>query len=520
MIDGKHAKMRKHLTKVRNSLDHRLQQISAASQSQTNSTLVDVLGSFETDVAKFGNFVEIGDDLVDNTIALSRARMGVWVTLSLSLVIAGVNYGLLYLFFDEYFAGLQVPYIGLEFAILIAGLFPILEFAAGIGTEVVSQLSAQKAVRVVIATVAAFIVLVLASFEFIIFHELFGGLFQKLADFPPGGVMQSLVSCVGPALTLMQALFGYGAGDNLLKLRSAKVERSIKEQVASANSFVADLPKRLSEISHSAAQAKLSVDELASQVRGRGDLDLPLATQLAEQRAEFQKAISSVNPTSWPPHVDGGKAEAAAIETYAWVLPLLAICIGVAFIWTFGSILSSSAALGMSGSAMGYIIATGTILACFASGSQLLDRVTISHNPQTEWKDALSPRDSLFKVVASVTMALVIAGILLTCIMSKGVQGIAVALLLSAIVGAVTWIGSYMDLLARGFSYLVRLLVYSFDLLATLIVKAVWNTLGAIAAAVVAITLFVAQTLALPLTLVVRAFQQRGDVAASKEATL
>lgn len=496
MVDRKHRQLRRDLTRIRANIDRCLQQISAASAGHEGGTLIDLLRGFQSDTQRALQFGTIEDGFVDDTVARSKARFSATTAVIFMFVITAANFGLLYLFFDEFFAGLRVPYIGIQLALALALAFPIVEAAGGFAGEMLARSEAGRAMTTVGLAVIVLVVIVLGALEFVIFYQLLGPLFQAIRSFPRDGLMHMAVSFVGPAFTALEAIFGFIATRNLLRLRELSAHISIRDQISDAREFVDGLESRYGRIDRAAAAAIQSIDELECQFQGRRNGEIPVASTLAEQREALKSAINDVDPERWAGHVPAGDGDRAAVTTQAWILPLLIIAALAFFSLVAGWVLARSGIAGRYGFWIDALIALVTASSCLLAGAHLFDRTTVAYDTGSEWRDAIAPRDSAFPVAALAILATAAAGTTYACIAADGWTGIAAALLLVAVLIGVAIAGSYLDLAARGFSFLITILpLIALFALSTLALGG-WATLliaaGIIAAAIHAIVALLA----------------------------
>ncbi|HZF94299.1 MAG TPA: hypothetical protein VEZ20_05420 [Allosphingosinicella sp.] len=455
LFEHKHRKLGRELASIRQVLDRRLQQIAAASLRGGGGSLVDLLRGFKADVDRALTFGTLEDGFVDDTLRRKKAVFYTTLSVIFALVLAAANFGLLYLFFSESFEGQRIPLLGLELAFALSLLFPVLEFAAGVGGKIAEEAGAVA--KYVGFAVAALALLGFGSLEYIIFYQLFDGLFEQMVGFERGGTAHALTSLVGPALTLLEAVFGYMAMKHIGEWRELRTHQTIRGQIADANRFVAGLEGRYHEIDRAASAAGHSVDELANQLSGRGEAELPVASAIAEQREALRSAIDGVNPERWPAHKPGSDSEEKSVKALSWILAVLALAGAAIFTLAAGPTIERSGIFGRDADLIGYVVALGAAAACFVAGSHLFDRTTVAYDTGSEWRAAIAPRDNAYRMAAAFTLLIAVAGTAWICIEVAGVPGIARALFLIALLVAMAMAGSYHDMIARGAGFLVRM---------------------------------------------------------------
>lgn len=498
-LDRKHNRLKRELVQIRATIDRRLQQITRASRSTGGTSLLDLLAGFKADTDRALKFDEIDDALVDKSIRLSKAKTNFAIFLIAIIVVTLFNLGLLYLFFDEFFGGLTLPYLGIEVAILAAAFFPFLESFGGLAAEAIREKDDSPSATLLKSAALVFGIFSLASLEYYIFYKLFEGGFKGQLDFPEGGLFHKTISLVGPTLTIFQAMFGYGIARELDRIKEFGTIKSIKEHIAAAKKFVDGLEGRYDRIEAAAARASESIDEFAAQVRGRGEAQLPAVSLLSDERKRFIEAVDSVNPNRWKRDVAPSDGDIDAVTAYAWFLPIgVAFVLGV-FSFVFAPAVQESGLFPASPSlAIWLSLLTG--LVALLAGGLLFDRASSAVEHDSTWKDVLSPRDSAFKVFGLIALFAIVIGISWICITANGWIGVAQSVLLIGILAAVCWASSYIDLMLRGVAYLGSILWSGIVWLLSAIVRLGWYAILLLTVALVATFLFLLHVIAWPVT--------------------
>lgn len=509
-LDRKHARLKRELNQIRATLDRRLQQITLASKATGGASLIDLLTGFKADSERALEFGEIEDHLVDKSTERATARFRAWTLITFALVITVVNSGLLYLFFDEMFAGLTVPYLSIELALVVAILFPVLEMGGGVGSELAKDKSDSPGTKLIVYAVVTLLAVALGSLEYMIFYQLLAGAFQGQLAFEPNGIAHKLVALVGPALTAAEAMFGFGIARNMLRLRELGAVKTIKDHVALAQRFVNGLEGRYDRIEEAAARASQSIDEFAAQVKGRGEAELPAVTALAEERGKFLEAVNSVNPNRWKRDVDPAAGDVDAVTGYAWFLPILVVLLVAVLAFVFAPAIEKS---GLFTAAPGTatFLAVGAGLVALVTGGTLFDRATSAVEHDASWKDVLSPRDGAFKVISVLALSLLAGGIVWICLSADGVVGIGEAAILIAIIAGLCWVSSYADLMLRGLAYLGSIVWQALVWLFRTLIRLGWIAILLIVAGLTALVLFILHVAAWPFTLIRSVFDRRGS---------
>lgn len=499
LLDRKHARLKRELAQIRATIDRRLQQITRASRSTSGASLMDLLTGFKDDIAKATQFDELDDAFPDKRIALSKARTKFGIFLVAILGTTLFNFGMLYLFFDEFFGGLTVPYLGIEAAMVAAFVFPFLESLGGIAAESVKEKDDSPSAKLIKSLALTFVIFSLASLEYYIFYKLFESGFQDQLDFPAGGLFHKTISTTGPTVTILQALFGYGFARELDRIKELGTITSIKQQVAGAKRFFDGLEGRYDRIEEAAARASESVDEFAAQVKGRGEAELPAVSLLSEERKKFVEAVDSVNPNRWKREIAPSEGDIDAVTAYAWFLPLGVAFVLVVFAFVFAPAIRESGVLpGAPGLALGLALLVGFV--ALLAGGALFDRASSAVENDATWKDVLSPRDSAFKAFSVFALFAMAVGILWICIKADGWVGVAEAALLVGILAGVCWASSYIDLMLRGLAYLGAVGWSGILWLLRMITRLGWYLVLLLAAAVVGSVLFILHVVAWPVT--------------------
>lgn len=501
ILDRKHARLKRELTQIRATLDRQLQRITRASSATGGGSLVDLLAGFKADTDRALRFADIEDNLVDRATARSKARFIVGTLIFFALVITFVNGGLLYLFFDEFYAGLTVPFLSIPFALVLALLFPVAETAGGVGSELALDKSDSMSTKLVVLSGIALIVVALASVEFLIFYELFDGMFQEELSFDRGGYVHKLVALMGPGLTAAQAVFGFGVARNMLRLKELGAVKTIKDHVVLAQRFVNGLEARYDRIEEAASRASQGIEEFVAQVKGRGEAEMPAVDLLAQERAKFVEAVDAVNPTRWKRQVDPSAGDVDAVTAYAWFLPILVALLIAVFSFVFAPAIAKSGLFSQSETTSAWL-AVAASLAALVAGGALFDRATSAVESDANWKDLLSPRDGAFKVVSIFVLGALTVGIFWICIAADGIVGVGEAAILLAIIAGLCWASSYVDLMLRGLAYLGALAAYAVIWLLRTVVRLGWVAVLLIAAAIIGLILLILHVAAWPFTLV------------------
>ncbi|MFC7499024.1 hypothetical protein ACFQRC_07290 [Enterovirga sp. GCM10030262] len=514
MVDRLHRRLRRNLAAIRAEIDRRLQRISSASTAREGGTLVDLLQSFKADTDRALEFGTLEDGFVDNSVARSKARLSASLAIAFALIIAAANFGLLYMFFNEAYPG-RIPYLDIKLAVALALFFPLVEAAAGVAGEILNSSSTSALIRSVGVAVIVAVMVALGALEFVIFYQLFGELFRSLEAFPRDSLMHTLVALVGAALTVLQAIFGFVAARSLLHLRELGTYISIRDQVADARAFVDGLESRYAAIDNAAAGAARSIDELAAQLRGRGEAELPVASALAEQRDALRAAIDEVNPEKWPADVAASDADRTSIAAQAWLFPILVLAALAFFTLAAGATIERSAVAGPDAWLEGILVAFAAGIAAIIAGAHLFDRATLAYQSGDEWRDAISPRDSAFRVFALVILVIASIGTLWLCIHADGWLGLAEGLLLVAILLALAVAGSYLDLLLRGLAFLAVVLGLAIVLTFLMLVLSAWTALLVFGAILAFLVHALAALLAWPLAWALSLRSDRNSAQAS-----
>jgi hypothetical protein len=499
LVDRKHARLKRELAQIRATIDRRLQQITRASRSTSGASLMDLLTGFKDDIAKATQFDEIDDGFPDKRIALSKARMKFGIFLFAIVIITLFNLGLLYLFFDEFFGGLTLPYLGIDVALIAAAFFPLVESFGGIAAEAVKEKDDSPSTKLIKSLALAFGIFSLAALEYYIFYKLFESGFQDQLDFPPGGLFHKTIAFVGPTLTIFQALFGGGVARELERIKELGTITSIKQHIAGAQHFINGLEGRYDRIEEAAARASESIDEFASQVKGRGEAELPAVSLLSEERKRFLEAVDSVNPNRWKREIAPSEGDIDAVTAYAWFLPLgVAFVLGI-FAFVFApAVQDSGVVTAASGLAVGLALLVGFVV--LLAGGALFDRATSAVESDSTWKDVLSPRDGAFKAFSLFAFFSIAVGVLWICVQANGWVGVAEAALLIGILAGISWISSYIDLMLRGCAYLGTVGWSGILWLFRMVARLAWSMVVIVTAVVVASVLFILHVLAWPVT--------------------
>lgn len=499
LLDRKHARLKRELAQIRATIDRQLQQITRASRSTSGASLMDLLTGFKDDIGKATQFDEIDDGFPDKRIALSKARMKFGIFAFAILIITVFNLGLLYLFFDEFFGGLTLPYVGIEVAIIAAAFFPFVESFGGIAAEIVREKDDSPSAKLVKSLALAFGIFSLAALEYYIFYKLFESGFQDQLDFPPGGLFHKTIATVGPTLTIFQALFGAGLARELDRIKELGTITSIKQHIAEAKRFVEGLESRYDRIEAAAARASESVDEFAAQIKGRGEAELPAVSLLNEERKKFVEAVDSVNPNRWKREVAPSEGDVDAVTAYAWFLPIGVAFVLVVFAFVFAPAIRESGVLpGDPNLALGLALLVGFV--ALLAGGALFDRASSAVEHDATWKDVLSPRDGAFKAFSLFGLFAIGLGILWICIKADGLVGVAEAALLVGILSSVCWASSYIDLMLRGVAYLGAVGWSGILWLFHMIARLGWYLVLLLASALVGSVLFILHIVAWPVT--------------------
>nr|WP_314444433.1 hypothetical protein [uncultured Sphingomonas sp.] len=499
LLDRKHTVLKKELAQIRATLDRRLQQITRASKSTTGTTLMDLLVNFREDAAKATSFDAIDDVTLEKSVALSKARSKFRLFAFSILVVSLVNFGLLYLYFDETFGGLTIPYVGIEIAVIGAAFFPLVESLGGLVAESIKEKDDSPLAKFFKGAMSVCMIFPLAALEYYIFYKLFEGGFKGQIDFPEGGAFHMTIALVGPAITLFQASSGYGVARELDRIKELGTVQSIKEQVAGAKRFVDGLEGRYDRIEEAAARAAESVDEFAAQIKGRGEAEQPAVSLLGDERKRFIEAVDSVNPTRWKREVAPSEGDIAAVTSYAIFLPLGVIVVLGMFALVFAPALQESGLFAVSHNlAVGLSLLTG--LVALLAGGALFDRTSTAVEHDASWKDVLSPRDGAFKAFSLFGLGAIAIGIVWVCIAAHGIVGVAEALLLVGIIAGICWASSYIDLMLRGMAYLGATSVAAVIWLVRMLGRLAWLASIFALTAVAATVLFVLHVTAWPIT--------------------
>jgi hypothetical protein len=384
-------------------------------------------------------------------------------------------------------------------AVLAAAFFPLLESFGGLAAEFVKEKDDSPSAKFVKSLALLFGVFALAAFEYYIFYELFKGGFKGQLDFPEGGMFHKTISLVGPTLTIFQAMCGYGIARELDRIKELGTVQSIKQQVAGAKRFVDGLETRYDQIEEAAARAAESIDEFAAQVKGRGEAEQPAVSLLVDERKRFLEAVDSVNPNRWKREVAPSEGDIDAVTAYAWFLPLVVAFVLAIFAFVFAPALKDSGLFPANGRlAVGLSLLTGVI--ALLAGGALFDRASSAVENDSTWKDVLSPRDSAFKAFSLFALFAIALGIAWICVAADGWVGVAEAALLIGILAGFCWASSYIDLMLRGLAYLGAVAWSGIVWFLRMIGRFVWYVVLLVAAAIVAMVLFLLHVIAWPIT--------------------
>jgi hypothetical protein len=454
LLDRKHASLSKSLRKFGATIDRRLQQITRASGSKTGSTLIDVLQAFRSDTERALDVTAFDDKFPDRTVELKSARTKLSVVGALLVAVVFVNFGLLYLFFDEFFGGQTVPYIGIQLAIVLAVIFPFFEAAGGVGAEFAVEKTDGVAIRTIVFAAISVIIFALAALEFFIFYQLFAGGFGNVEDFARGGLLHISVAMGGPALTFIEAIFGFVIARNWLRLSELGAIASIKSHIADQKRFINGLEARYDAIEEAAARAAGSIDEFKAKIEGRGEAELPVASELSEQRAAFLEAVNSVNPRKWQADTEPQLGDVDGIARFAWFIPIGFLLLSAGFVFFFQQKL-------IEGELADHLLLSVALaslvpVAVLVAGGWIFERTSSAVDLDNNWKDVLSPRDAAFKVAGFALLTLLGVATMWVCILADGIRGAPVGLLLIGFLLGISWVGSYIDLGLGGASYLGR----------------------------------------------------------------
>lgn len=499
LLDGKHAKLKRELAQMRTTIDRRLQQITRASKSTNGESLLDLLVSFREDTGKALDFDQIDPSTVEKSVVLAKARSKFFIFCFATFAVSIFNLGLLYLFFDETFGGLTLPYLGIEIALLVAIFLPVLETGSGWAAEAIKDKDDSSSVKFVKSVALILPMFALAALEYYIFYKLLEGGFKGQLDFSEGSLLHMSVALVGPALTVFQATCGYGIANELDRIKEHGTVFSIQQQVARAKKFVDGLEGRYDRIEEAAARAAESLDEFAAQVKGRGEAEQPAVSLLADERKRFMEAMDAVNPNRWAREIAPSDGDVNAVTAYAWFLPVgVAFVLGI-FAFVFAPAIQSSGLFPSNSMlAVGLSLLTG-LTALFAGGA-LFDRASSAIEYDSTWKDVFAPRDGAFKVLGIIALLAVSFGIVWICFAAHGWVGIAEAALLIGILAGICWASSYIDLMLRGLTFLGAVIGSAIVWLFQVAGWFAWVGLLLLVTAIVVTILFLLQVIAWPVT--------------------
>lgn len=468
ILSRRHDALTAQLRKLRTDIDLRLRDMSAASEQGGGGNLITLLQNFKKDVDRALKFGEIEDGLVDKTIMYRQAKSRHQLSLFGSALMGGLNAILLYIFFSEFQTGILIPFTNLDLSIAACILFPVAEFIAGYYAELLTENDSRFNFGK--SLVKALAVFALGSLEYLVFFLLFRNLLESsgIGNVPIWVV--PVLAIVGPALTVIQTFIGSGAGRAKRTMNELGTEVSLKQQTADANAFVEDLPARYTKIASSANAATQAVDQFASTIAGRGEADLPVATMLGDQRAKFLAAIDSVNPSSWNAAVDANDTDRVDIVRFTWLLPILAAVALFVLTWMVSNMIIDSGMITAGPAWLPAVIALGIGLCACASGNYIYDRVGVATLRSSETRDVLFPRDQVSRWAAIALLSVVGFALIWLGFAAYKWMGVPQALFAIALLIFLSFLGSYIDLLARGIAFLLQVGV----ILAILAIVVLW----------------------------------------------
>ena len=498
LLDRKHAALKTELEKIRRVLDRHLKGLVKNTSTGHSASLVDLIADFQSSRKEALELADIEHDLPDQLVAHSRAKAVFGFMLFFMLVFIAINFGLLYLFFSESLDGQTIPYLGIQVAFVAALIFPLVEAAGGVGSELALEKTDGPGTRIILILGIGFVIFALASLEFFIFYQLFAGGFSMVADFERGGVVHYSVASVGPALTIIEGIFGFALARNFLRLKEFAATRSLKKEFEKQRAFVDDLEARFDRIDEASDRAGKSLEDLSAQLIGRGEAMASISSDLGEQRQNFLDAMDSVNPRKWQDFANPSSGDVEAVTNFAWFIPIILTLVAAIFAYVFHESLLESELIADRWLA----ISLGVLVPFVAllSGGWFFERATAAVDLGGEWKDVLSPRDGAFKVSAVVALSLMIFSTLWICTAADGLLGSALGLMLSAFLFGLAWAGSYMDLALRGLTFLGAIIWHTVVWLLRAIIHLAHQILLLLGAALSAVGLLLLQVLAYPAT--------------------
>ena len=499
VLERKHKELRQALDSIRQVLDRRVQQIAAASAGTDGGSLIDLLRGFRADVDRALEFGMLEDGFVDDTVKRKKALLYIVLCLLGVILLSAVNFGLLYLYFSESTEGQRIPYLGIDLALGLALLLPGVELCSGIGAKLIEEMESFGKYLLLVG--AALVLVALGSWEYTIFYLLFEGQFEQMMQFEQGGLMHQLTSAVGPGLTFLQSLFGYMVMKYVGEWRELRTHQTIRDQIGDANRFVGGLESRYGAIERASSAACHSLDEFANQLSGRGQAELPVASAIAEQRETLRAAIDEVSPERWPAFTAGSDSEQKAVKAQAWVLALLSLATIGLFTWAAAPTIARSEIFDLDSFFVSTLIACGTGVVCFVAGMHLFDRTTIAYETQSHWRDAISPRDVVYRLAAATVLLVAILGIAWVCFDVSGLAGMSRALMLIGLLIGIAVCGSYNDLVGQGFGFLWQGIVAIARFILATLKYVVWGLLILLVALAAGFIHLVIAVVAWPMTL-------------------
>jgi hypothetical protein len=157
----------------------------------------------------------------------------------------------------------------------------------------------------------------------------------------------------------------------------------------------------------------------------------------------------------------------------------------------------------------GFATALGLLvpLVSLVAGGFIFDRTASGTDFEGDWKDVFSPRNGAFKALGVFVLFCISSGVAWICVQADGWVGVAESLLLIGFLFAMSWAGSYVDLVLRGVSYWTTTIWQALVLLLRSAVRFLHLLALAVAAFVAAAVLLALQIAAFPFTLIRSWFQ-------------
>lgn len=443
--------------------------------------------------------VEFDDDLSDQYVGRSRARVALVFSVLFILLLAALNGSLLNMFFRDL---IPLRVLGFPLSLAIAIAFVAAEMVLGSVLSWFGTRPNNGLPKVVLISA----IVIFACFEAIVLGMVSNEFELNLALLDDQPILRFWMGPVGFALVCATAFSGYMFHESLHELAAYRGAQRLAQETKQANAFVAALPRAWEAIDHRATQARSQVESYLVALKGKAGELGGIVKEIKDERGRLSDALLDARPGDWNALAEGGAGDKRTFGGQNAGLFVLSVLTVAAFSTAVSFLLFSAVGTALH-AALSISIAIAVAFLFYGVGLLPYARLRLTTGDHSRCHPM--PAGVLEYVVAGIMAVLGFVGLIWIGVVSLGLWGSAVGALLFGVGLLLSVLGYNMARAARGAMLLLTVLMLVVLLVTGVFLSLVLFVVLSLAAIVLWLIVGLVWLLAKPLELLVAAFRGR-----------